>query len=128
MLNCLLKTSVWWVATIFMVTCAAYGSSCYDIPDRVILVDQKCELIPKGRKISWGCMNAPGGCFGSCSEGVYAEPASVCRPNPGTTCVAQKGKIWVIKTHEGVCLSNCSCQELRRVPDELVELEAYRCN
>lgn len=99
------------------------------IAEREIIVeDAKCVLIQTGERISWGCLNSNRGCYGSCSEGVYAEPASVCIPSTNSICVGRKGTIRVIKTHEGYCLSNCSCKETRRVPDEPVLIEAIRCN
>ena len=94
----------------------------------IIIRDARCELVPRGERVSWGCLNSQGGCYGACSEGVYAEPASVCRPHTGSICVGRKATIKVIKTHEGYCLPNCSCQETRRVPEEIVEIDAIRCN
>lgn len=98
------------------------------VPEREILNGFKCVLEGKGTKVSWGCMNSPGGCYGACSEGYYAEPARVCKPAPGSVCAGRKGTIKVIRTNEGVCLRNCSCEELRALPHEPVEIVVYRCN
>lgn len=98
------------------------------LPSLSIIIDAKCVRVTTETRVSWGCLNSPGGCYGSCSEGVYAEPASVCKPSRGSICVGRKDKIWVVKTHEGYCLSNCSCQETTPVNHEFVQIEAYRCN
>lgn len=97
---------------------------------RVILTDYKCEPVGRGKPASWGCINGFGGCQGVCYEGVYGEDALVCKPSPGSTCVARRGTVLVIATHEGVCTTDCSCKEMRRIDEDTYRfmLEVYRCN
>jgi len=104
-----------------------------DVPtarERRILEGFECVLVKKETKVSSGCSNSPGvGCIGACYEGVFAESARICKQKPGSVCVGKREPVLVIWTHEGVCLSNCSCEELAPLPRARYDvIEAYRCN
>lgn len=98
------------------------------IPDRVTLEDYRCVLVKKDSPTSWGCSNAPGGCYGTCYEGVYYETASICKPSPGGLCVGREAWIKVVRVYKGYCLSDCSCKESKRLDEDIVEIQVVRCN
>jgi len=96
--------------------------------ETVILKDAECVIRTSQDRISWGCINSFGGCFGACSEGYPFEPVRVCVPRPGSVCAGRVAKIKVVKTNEGNCLRDCSCNAFRAVGHTVVEVEVFRCN